>query len=81
MLGRGLSTAVGALAVLWTALFVTTLVSELSGADCAEASSEVADPCAWGLGLWAAGTTFVWGVGIGAFALVWVLARRTGRGR
>ena len=54
----------------WTALLIPELFRGFT-ADCAQASSEVSDPCAFGVGLWTVATVGIWLAGIAVLGAAW----------
>ena len=66
---RAVRIASTAALLLWTAAAGITGVDALL-LDCAEAASEVSDPCAWGRGMYVATTLVIWLIGALALAVI-----------
>lgn len=65
--------------VAWTAVAAVNLLAAVTK-DCAEAASEISDPCAMGRGLWTLGTLLIWVAGALPLAYAWGWLRK-GRNR
>jgi hypothetical protein len=73
-----LLTLLAVIALAWSALFALWVADALV-ADCANAASEVSDPCAYGQFTYIAVTVGIWLVGATILAFSWVILWRRRR--